>query len=139
MNDKLYFNSLDDDQIEIERSGESFVIDVWAGGREDRMQFELSSTEAMKLAHFIVEHATIKRFDDIPIGKKFADKFGRLYTKKDVGHASCHGVHINDRWHDAFDLSREYEKATEDDLEDTDMWRAGPYFIVPNSIVGEMK
>jgi hypothetical protein len=73
-----------------------------------------------------------RRFDDIPDGATFADKFGRLFTKTSGGSARSHGEYVNDWWTDKFDTSREYYDATEDELEDCDMWDAWPFYPVDN-------
>lgn len=77
-------------------------------------------------------NAHYRRFDDIPIGVTFADKFGRMFTKTSVG--SARGDEVFDQnaeefsW--TFDTSRIYYDATEDELEDCDMWDAWPYYYL---------
>jgi hypothetical protein len=71
-----------------------------------------------------------RRFDDIPNGTAFADKFGRIYTKTSVGSATEHSQPVGDIWVFDFDTSREYYEADEDELDDCNMWDAWPYFAV---------
>lgn len=71
-----------------------------------------------------------RRTDDIPNGTAFADKFGRIHTLNSAGHITSHGRYIDDYYHDEFDTSREYFDATEDELDDCDVWDAWPYYAV---------
>lgn len=73
----------------------------------------------------------VRRFDDIPLEAKFADKFGRVYTKTSRGSATEHGDWNDDGifWWE-FDESREYYEADDDELDDCDMWDAWPYYLL---------
>ncbi len=72
-----------------------------------------------------------RRFEEIPVGETFADKFGRVSTKTGSGSATEHGY-----WDDAgifqweFDESRDYFDADAEELDDCDMWAAWPYYRV---------
>lgn len=74
----------------------------------------------------------LRRFDDIPNGATFADKFGRMFTKTSVGSARSHEVFDKETelFHYTFDTSRDYYEADEDELEDCDMWDAWPFYIL---------
>ncbi|RAV17490.1 hypothetical protein DQP57_00235 [Mycobacterium colombiense] len=74
-----------------------------------------------------------RRFEDIPSGTAFADKFGRIGTKHSAGHATDHGYFNDDgifQWE--FDESREYLDADDDELDDCDTFDAYPYYALPN-------
>jgi hypothetical protein len=72
-----------------------------------------------------------RRFDDIPVGATFADKFGRMYTKTSGGSATCYEREDGGHFHPIFDTSRDdYYEADEDELEDCDMWDAWPFYQV---------
>jgi hypothetical protein len=74
----------------------------------------------------------VRRFDDIPEGAVFADKFGRRYTKLGPGHAREDSWADDDgNWHHNRDDSRDYWEADEDELEDVDMWDAWPFYLLP--------
>ncbi len=71
-----------------------------------------------------------RRTEDIPSGTVFADKFGRVHTKHSAGHLTEHNNGSLDD--PTFDDSREYFDATEDELEDCDVWDAWPYYALPH-------
>lgn len=78
--------------------------------------------------------APIRSFTDIPSGAKFADKFGRIFTKTSSGSARAHeevGPDDDDFWWPQIDDSRAYFEFTADDAEDApfvfDTW---PYYIL---------
>ena len=74
-----------------------------------------------------------RRFDEIPNGSTFADKFGRIYTKTSVGSATEHGEYNDDGLYNwVFDESREYLEGDDDELEECDMWEAYPFYALPH-------
>lgn len=73
---------------------------------------------------------TWRRTDDIPNGTTFADKFGRMHTLNSPGCITSLGEYVNDYYYDKFDDSREYFEASEDELDDCDVWDAWPFYAV---------
>jgi hypothetical protein len=71
-----------------------------------------------------------RRFEDIPSGTAFADKFGRVHTKHSPGHATEHNNGSLDD--PSFDDSREYLDGDEDELDDCDVFDAYPFYALPN-------
>lgn len=70
-------------------------------------------------------------FDDIPVGETFADKFGRVHTKTGRGSATEHGDWNDDgifQW--KFDESRDYYEADDEELDDSDIFDAWPYYRI---------
>jgi hypothetical protein len=75
-----------------------------------------------------------RRFDDIPDGTVFADKYGRVYTKQSAGRATEHTTIFGDGYAPVlFDTSREYFDYDEETAEDApfvfDTW---PYYALPD-------
>lgn len=79
-------------------------------------------------------NAAIRDFGDIPTGSKFADKFGRIYTKSSGASATAHevvGSPDDDYWWPQIDNSRQYFEFTEDDAEDDpDVFSTWPYYVL---------
>ena len=73
----------------------------------------------------------IHAFDDIKIGQRFADRFGRMYTKSTALSAEMHGDwNAEGRFQPQLDTTRSYRTATQTEIDRCDMQDAGPYYLL---------
>lgn len=74
---------------------------------------------------------TWRQTEHVPVGIKFADKFGRIHVRESAGTIETLG-YLNVRgdfiWE--FDESREYLDTTVVEMDDCDVFDAYPYYAV---------